>query len=97
MKHLYCSLGPGYIIKKHLYWLSGYLIKHLYPLSKYILKYLHILQLIIVCQIDTCRCKESMNTEAYIPCTIALYRIQALYIWNNHHLWLIVSTTIICG
>ncbi|KAL4229147.1 Protein sel-1 3 [Mactra antiquata] len=30
------------------------------------------------------RCKESPKTEAYIPCSIALYRIQALYFWENY-------------
>lgn len=39
------------------------------------------------------RCKESHNTEAYLPCSLALLRIQALYYWDKYHLVLKVGTS----
>ncbi|CAI9722675.1 protein sel-1 homolog 3-like [Octopus vulgaris] len=38
------------------------------------------------------RCKESHNTEAYIPCSIALWKVQMLYVWKHYHLWMKVSS-----
>ncbi|GAB1598661.1 protein sel-1 homolog 3-like [Argonauta hians] len=38
------------------------------------------------------RCKESSKAEAYVPCSIALWRIQLIYIWKQYHLWMKVSS-----
>eukprot|EP00106_Octopus_bimaculoides_P001606 XP_014769048.1 PREDICTED: protein sel-1 homolog 3-like [Octopus bimaculoides] len=38
------------------------------------------------------RCKESHNTDAYIPCSIALWKVQMLYVWKHYHLWMKVSS-----
>ncbi|KAK3609382.1 hypothetical protein CHS0354_036623 [Potamilus streckersoni] len=40
------------------------------------------------------RCKESPKTEAYLPCSIALYRIQFLEIWTRYQIWIKVSSFI---
>ncbi|KAK2146963.1 hypothetical protein LSH36_576g00039 [Paralvinella palmiformis] len=30
------------------------------------------------------RCKKSAKTEAYLPCSLSLYKVQIQYLWNNH-------------
>ena len=32
------------------------------------------------------RCRDSKHTEAYLPCTIALYRVQILEFWLKYQL-----------
>ncbi|XP_050415891.1 protein sel-1 homolog 3 [Patella vulgata] len=40
------------------------------------------------------RCKESRKTEAYLPCTIALFRIQFMDLWTRYHIWMKLSSII---
>lgn len=43
------------------------------------------------------RCKESINDEAFIPCTVALYRIQAIYLWEKYYIFLLMLASIGLG
>lgn len=38
------------------------------------------------------RCRESRKGEAFIPCTLALYRVWAVDIWTRYHIWMKMST-----
>lgn len=40
------------------------------------------------------RCKESRQSEAFIPCALALLRIQWLDMWTQYHLWMKLSSLI---
>ncbi|ESO89488.1 hypothetical protein LOTGIDRAFT_165080 [Lottia gigantea] len=40
------------------------------------------------------KCKESKRTEAYLPCTIALLRVQLMDIWTRYHIWMKLSSII---
>ncbi|XP_064599462.1 protein sel-1 homolog 3-like [Liolophura sinensis] len=40
------------------------------------------------------RCKESPKTEAYLPCSLALWRIQLLDVWTRYRMWMTVSSAI---
>ncbi|KAL8600301.1 hypothetical protein ACOMHN_060919 [Nucella lapillus] len=38
------------------------------------------------------RCRESDRSEAFIPCTLALYRVWLMDVWNRHRLYLQTSS-----
>ena len=44
------------------------------------------------CSIIVSRCKESVHTEAYFPCSLALLRIQFLDAWARYNTLVKVST-----
>ncbi|KAK7499889.1 hypothetical protein BaRGS_00008980 [Batillaria attramentaria] len=38
------------------------------------------------------KCRESRKSEAFIPCTLALYRIWLVDLWTRYHIWMKMST-----
>ncbi|XP_070201015.1 protein sel-1 homolog 3-like [Littorina saxatilis] len=38
------------------------------------------------------RCRESKKSEAFIPCSLAMYRVWLLDLWDKYHLYLKTST-----
>ncbi|XP_067676665.1 protein sel-1 homolog 3-like [Haliotis asinina] len=40
------------------------------------------------------RCKESRKTEAYLPCSLALAKIQFIDVWTRYHIWMKLSSIV---
>ncbi|XP_048254437.1 protein sel-1 homolog 3-like [Haliotis rufescens] len=40
------------------------------------------------------RCKESRKTEAYLPCSLALAKIQMIDVWTRYHIWMKLSSIV---